>query len=537
MASVAKAIASLLTQFANGTPIHKVSAPAFIHSPISGLQAMQEQVFSDGGSLEALAKIEDTVDPVGRIGQVLLSINNTHAQPHTDKPFNPVLGEFLDLEAKTEHGDTFHFVAEQIWHHPPVTGFRVSGENFVFEPKKGIDGSKGFRPGFNAVEIHFIDVINTVKTPSYCLTFKQPTIKVEPIFVMFSGKRAVYLHDTEFWITDDATGTQFRGSITKSFRVTGKLFDGNGELIDDVEGEIPKGIFFRSTHQKWIQSGPRVAMTITPSTPAVASDPFFTWNMWQKVFVEMNKRDFKKADKEKTIVEVAQRKRRQDSPAPYVSNYGFVCDYLDAALQSENGLENDWLKPLPGDIAALAQTDLSDSASSEFYDANDTAQDGWENHPDSLPHSQTKPLKGRVFVVLGCTALLADQKRVAQDIENQGGSVLYIAEPPSHWWNENKPHVYQIVSSIRHIMQTIDEPDLVDGIIAAGTSSSLLHLLDTLAYMETLRRFWKVSVHLGDCSPFNAIGLGLSNVIQETLHSPLPYASIHNSPNSTLVSR
>jgi len=53
------------------------------------------------------------------------------------KPFNPLLGETYEL--KNEGDAPFHYIAEQVSHHPPISAVYIRGQNWTLsasvEPK------------------------------------------------------------------------------------------------------------------------------------------------------------------------------------------------------------------------------------------------------------------------------------------------------------------------------------------------------------------------------------------------------------------
>lgn len=59
------------------------------------------------------------------------------------KPFNPLLGETFEL--KMEGNTPFHYIAEQVSHHPPITAVHVTGRNWTLsaniEPKVKFHGT------------------------------------------------------------------------------------------------------------------------------------------------------------------------------------------------------------------------------------------------------------------------------------------------------------------------------------------------------------------------------------------------------------
>jgi hypothetical protein len=247
--SFVKVISSIFAQLATGTPIWKISAPAFIHQPKSGLEMNEMQIFGNAKGLLVLDEIESTPDPIDRIGKLLSGIFNVHIDWKADKPFNPILGEFIHETTEVD-GKIFIYQAEQIVHHPPVSSFRLSGPSFVLSPDKGIDGSKGFKPGFNHVEINLADsgamiIFSSAKTNQEILRYSPPCIRLEPIF---TGKRSIGFHG-DMTIVDKESGYKFVGKISKPFKLKGNLVDSDGKIIDSVDGDFFKGVHFKSNRK------------------------------------------------------------------------------------------------------------------------------------------------------------------------------------------------------------------------------------------------------------------------------------------------
>lgn len=59
------------------------------------------------------------------------------------KPFNPLLGETFEL--KNDGDAPFHYIAEQVCHHPPVSAMYARGQNWTLtgsiEPKMKFQGT------------------------------------------------------------------------------------------------------------------------------------------------------------------------------------------------------------------------------------------------------------------------------------------------------------------------------------------------------------------------------------------------------------
>lgn len=75
-----------------GTPIHKISIPASIHTDKSGLQVQQEVLFSNYASLKSFDSIHSLKDPIDRLAAVVAGMIDPHTVWDVNKPFNPVLG-------------------------------------------------------------------------------------------------------------------------------------------------------------------------------------------------------------------------------------------------------------------------------------------------------------------------------------------------------------------------------------------------------------------------------------------------------------
>lgn len=58
----------------------------------------------------------------------IVSNLSTHLE-RMSKPFNPLLGETYEL--KVEKGASFHCIAEQVSHHPPISALYIRGKNWI----------------------------------------------------------------------------------------------------------------------------------------------------------------------------------------------------------------------------------------------------------------------------------------------------------------------------------------------------------------------------------------------------------------------
>ena len=182
-----------------------------------------------------------------------MGLFNVHVDWSPDRPFNPIHGEFYQVEVVLPGpgGEKFSFCNEQLWHAPPVNSFIIEGPTFIASPVAGLDETGGFKLGFNHVEISFPGariLFQSKKTGETILEYSPPPIKLDPIF---TGKSTVGL-DGDFYILDVKSGMKFQGKVSKMFKIKGDILDKEGNKVDYVEGDLFTGVFFKSSKKVFI---------------------------------------------------------------------------------------------------------------------------------------------------------------------------------------------------------------------------------------------------------------------------------------------
>ncbi len=143
--SLVQVVSSVVAQLAKGIPIHKISVPAFIHAPESQLDTLVKALLTYPNTLEAWSKVDEEEDLYNRFGLVLEAIINPHANFGSDKPFNSILGEFVEAESIWK--DESHKIRiERISHHPPVSGYILEGPNYNLYTPNGMSAGT-MKPG------------------------------------------------------------------------------------------------------------------------------------------------------------------------------------------------------------------------------------------------------------------------------------------------------------------------------------------------------------------------------------------------------
>ncbi|XP_041829918.1 oxysterol-binding protein-related protein 7 [Melanotaenia boesemani] len=111
-----------------GKDLARVSMPAALNEPVNLLQRLCEEL----EYCELLDTANNTPDPYQRmvyIAAFAISGYSTATFRNRYKPFNPVLGETFEC-IREDRG--FHFISEQVCHHPPISACHAHSENFSF---------------------------------------------------------------------------------------------------------------------------------------------------------------------------------------------------------------------------------------------------------------------------------------------------------------------------------------------------------------------------------------------------------------------
>lgn len=322
MSSFAAVFASMMAQLASGVPIYKITAPSSIQAPISQLEVSQGQFFSNGNTLLEYNKIDGEEDPVKRLALVFQGLFSTSHVFGTDKPFNPVLGEYIRSLVVVD-GSRFDLIIEQAHHTPPVSCISLKGPTFSMISPLGMDATGGFRPGLNSLSILFPDSVFALATKTKgTMTFLVPGIRIGPLF--YGGKRAT-CNAGAFFVKDGLTGMQFKGQIKSGFKVKGDILDGENNFVDSVDGDLIGGVIMKSTGQVWAKGVPQQNVEILIDEETLKA-PLYSQNVWSKVFTHMKAvpPNYSKADLEKGIVEQNQRKL---DASLFDSQFGFKTKY------------------------------------------------------------------------------------------------------------------------------------------------------------------------------------------------------------------
>ncbi|XP_037545224.1 oxysterol-binding protein-related protein 6-like [Nematolebias whitei] len=111
-----------------GKDLSRVSMPVALNEPLSLLQRLSEELEYP----ELLDIASNTDDPFERMVYVAAFSISGYAWAswrYRYKPFNPILGETYENH-REDRG--FHYISEQVCHHPPISACHAESENFTF---------------------------------------------------------------------------------------------------------------------------------------------------------------------------------------------------------------------------------------------------------------------------------------------------------------------------------------------------------------------------------------------------------------------
>ncbi|XP_071357511.1 oxysterol-binding protein-related protein 7-like isoform X2 [Trachinotus anak] len=111
-----------------GKDLSRVSMPVALNEPLSLLQRLSEELeYSD--LLDIANHIDDPFERMVYVAVFSISGYAWASWRYRYKPFNPVLGETYESH-REDRG--FHYISEQVCHHPPISACHAESENFTF---------------------------------------------------------------------------------------------------------------------------------------------------------------------------------------------------------------------------------------------------------------------------------------------------------------------------------------------------------------------------------------------------------------------
>lgn len=312
-------IAYVVKQIACGVPVWKISAPAQIHGCETAL-TMNEKRFLHNeefiNRIDNAGKSSESSNHCKIMLDIVLAFaffKTTDDPNANNKPFNSVLGEFIDASVVMSNGVEIKFQIEQVSHHPPFMNMNLKGQDWNLTSPTGLGGDIKFTPGFTSISMQPINNTIELKTKNGSYTWNALGIRIENLY---SSKRApCAFGDLEISdpfgniLTCKVEKNKIAGEITykngnkRSFSGTGKEYrylDGDKELItvEMVDKPLSKIVYNEIENETYSRK------------------------LWEPVFKAMKLKDYDIADQEKNKIEEAQRYERKQG-IKFISKFGF----------------------------------------------------------------------------------------------------------------------------------------------------------------------------------------------------------------------
>eukprot|EP01122_Echinamoeba_exundans_P015087 TRINITY_DN7020_c0_g1_i1.p1 TRINITY_DN7020_c0_g1~~TRINITY_DN7020_c0_g1_i1.p1 ORF type:complete len:401 (-),score=113.18 TRINITY_DN7020_c0_g1_i1:22-1224(-) len=322
---------SMMKQMKLGTDLEFVSTPSFILRPESGLETSA----SNFDRADAFASIPDSDDPLERIlavAKFAIGGYSLSAGKSTKKPYNPVLGEIIELVWDMgKAGGRQRYTAEQVSHHPPVAAAVAMNKkkgvfmNFGQMAKAKFWGTSVMIKSNGTAELYL------TKFGDETYEFNFPDLKISGflwgrITLEWVGTVDIVCQKTGYKCqVEFKPKPWFRG---KYHCVSGKV-----SKLDDTKFKNPvatfEGKWTETIELKYTKSGNTVKMfdAADKPTPRVEKeleelDEWDSRRIWAKVTEHILKKDFKTANVHKNLVEEDQRKRIKAMPGGEASYEG-----------------------------------------------------------------------------------------------------------------------------------------------------------------------------------------------------------------------
>ncbi|KAM9345564.1 oxysterol-binding protein-related protein 7-like isoform 2-T2 [Symphorus nematophorus] len=111
-----------------GKDLSRVSMPVALNEPVCLLQRVSEELeYSE--LLDIANHIDDPYERMVYVAVFSISGYAWASWRYRYKPFNPVLGETYESHREDKG---FHYISEQVSHHPPISACHAESENFTF---------------------------------------------------------------------------------------------------------------------------------------------------------------------------------------------------------------------------------------------------------------------------------------------------------------------------------------------------------------------------------------------------------------------
>ncbi|XP_043254038.1 oxysterol-binding protein-related protein 8 isoform X2 [Colletes gigas] len=309
----------LMKQVRPGMDLSKVVLPTFILEPRSFLEKLADSYYH--ADLLSLAVVED--DAFTRMkGVVKWYLSGFYKKPQgLKKPYNSLLGETFRCYWQHLNGSRTFYIAEQLSHHPPISGFYVTNRQDGFTISGTIIAKSKFYGNSTSAVLDGVAILTmlprgedyTMTIPyAHCKGILMGTLSMElGGKVHINCEKTGYHTEIEFKLKPFLGGAEQMNLVVGSIRL-GKetlatisgYWDGQILITDKRTGQ--ENVFFNPTPE--VRRNRLKKYTV----PMEHQDSWESEKLWYDVTQGINQDDQVAATVAKTQLEEAQRERAKE---------------------------------------------------------------------------------------------------------------------------------------------------------------------------------------------------------------------------------
>ncbi|CAL7946819.1 unnamed protein product [Xylocopa violacea] len=309
----------LMKQVRPGMDLSKVVLPTFILEPRSFLEKLADSYYH--ADLLSQAVVED--DAFTRMkGVVKWYLSGFYKKPQgLKKPYNPLLGETFRCFWQHSNGSRTFYIAEQVSHHPPISGFYVTNRQDGFTISATIIAKSKFYGNSTSAVLDGVAVLTmlprgedyTMTIPyAHCKGILMGTLSMElGGKVHINCEKTGYHTELEFKLKPFLGGAEQMNQVAGGIRL-GKetlatisgYWDGQILITDKRTGQ--ESVFFNPTPEV------RKKRLKKYTVPMEHQGPWESEKLWHDVTQAINRDDQIAATEAKTQLEEAQRERAKE---------------------------------------------------------------------------------------------------------------------------------------------------------------------------------------------------------------------------------
>ncbi|EFN83933.1 Oxysterol-binding protein-related protein 8 [Harpegnathos saltator] len=309
----------LLKQVRPGMDLSKVVLPTFVLEPRSFLEKLADSYYH--ADILSQAVLED--DAFTRMKTVVKwYLSGFYKKPQgLKKPYNPLLGETFRCYWQHPNGSRTFYLAEQLSHHPPISGFYVTNRQDGFTISATIIAKSKFYGNSTSAVLDGVAILTMLpRGEDYTMTIPYAHCKgllMGTLSMELGGKVNVicektgYHSELEFKLKPFLGGAELMNQVVGRIRlgketlaIISGYWDGQISITDKRTGQ--ENIFFNPTPE--IRKKRLKKYTV----PMEYQGPWESEKLWHAVTVAIDNDDQYAATQAKTQLEEAQRERAKE---------------------------------------------------------------------------------------------------------------------------------------------------------------------------------------------------------------------------------